>query len=120
MRPALDPISARDTRVRIYSYSDAGTNGVVASTYTFVREVWGRFAPMSANERSVAEAASHERRATFGFQDGIPLDEHMLLVAHGDAYKVHGIPHPGTYAPGMEREVEAIWVDKASITLVEA
>jgi hypothetical protein len=119
MRAAPAQIDKRTDRVRLYSYSDAGSSGVVDSRYTFVAEVWAEFTPDRAVERSSGEAATHERRATFGFHERINVGHDMLITINGEAYRVDGIPDPRTYVDGMLRLVSAIWVDRAELTLVE-
>lgn len=117
MKAALDK---RTNRVRLYGYSDAGSNGVVDSKYTFVKEVWAQFTPDRAVERSSGEAATHERRAIFGFHEQVSVDKDMVITINSAAYKVDGIPDPRTYVDKMLRLVTAVWVDRANLTLVES
>jgi len=113
-------LGQRTTSVKIYGYADAGTDGVVDSRYTLRATRWASFTPDQATERSVGEAAQHERRATFGFYDRVTITDHDVLVVNGEAYQVSGIPDPRTSVPGMLREVQAFWVDKATLTLLES
>lgn len=119
MRAAPAPVDQRTDRVRLYSYSDEGSDGVVDSRYTFVEEVWARFKPERASERTDGEAATHERRATFEFHERVSVDEDMVITINDAAYRVHGIPDPRTYVDGMLRLVNAVWVDRANLTLAE-
>ena len=116
MRATLDQ---RTDRVRFYSYSDEGSDGVVDSQYTFVGEVWAQFTPDRANARTSGEATTHERRATFGFHEQVNLDDSVVIVINGQAYRIDGIPDPRTYVDGMLRMVSATWVDRADLTLAE-
>ena len=113
------PLDQRTDRVRLYSYSDAGSDGVVDSRYTFVAEVWARFEPARAVARTRGEAATHERRATFGFHERVSVDKDMVITINSEAYKVVGIPDPRAYVDGMLRLVSAVWVDRANLTLAE-
>jgi len=119
MRAAPAALAKRTDRVRLYSYSDAGSGGVVDARYTFVSEVWAQFTADRAVERSSGEAATHERRATFGFHERVSIDNDMLITINSEAYRVDGIPDPRTYVDGMLRLVTAVWVDRAELTLVE-
>jgi SPP1 family predicted phage head-tail adaptor len=119
VRNAPAELDQRTDRVRLYSYSDAGSDGVVDSQYTFVDEVWAQFKPDRASERTSSEAATHERRATFGFHERVSVDNDMVITINGEAYRVDGIPDPRTYVDGMLRLVSAIWVDRAELTLAE-
>lgn len=120
MRAAPAELDKRTDRVRLYSYSDAGSDGVVDSRYTFVAEVWAQFSPDRAIERTSGEAATHERRATFGFHERITVGNDMVVTINGEAYKVDGIPDPRTYVDGMLRLVSAIWVDRNNLTMAES
>ncbi len=120
MRAVPAQLDKRTDRVRLYSYSDAGADGVVDSRYTFVEEVWAQFTPDRAVERSGGEAATHERRATFGFHEQVSVDKDMVITINSVAYKVDGIPDPRTYVDGMLRLVTAVWVDRANLTMVES
>jgi len=112
-------LDQRTDRVRLYSYSDGGSDGVVDSKYTFVAEVWAQFTPERAFERSSGEAATHERRATFGFHERVSVGKDMVMTINDEAYKVTGIPDPRAYVDGMLRMVNAVWVDRANLTMVE-
>ena len=120
MRAAPATLDKRTDRVRLYSYSDEGSDGVVGSQYTFVAEVWAQFTPDRAVERSSGEAATHERQATFGFHERVSVGHDMLITINGEAYRVNGISDPRTYVDGMLRLVTAVWVDRAELTLVES
>jgi len=112
-------LDQRTDRVRLYSYSDDGSDGVVDSRYTFVAEVWAQFTPDRAIERSSGEAATHENHATFGFHEQVSVGKDMVITINDEAYKVAGIPDPRTYVAGMLRLVSAVWVDRANLTMVE-
>ena len=112
-------LDQRTDRVRLYSYSDEGSDGVVDSQYTFVAEVWAQFIPARAIELSSGEAATHESRATFGFHERVSVDKDMVITINSEAYKVVGIPDPRAYVDGMLRMVNAVWVDRANLTLAE-
>ena len=122
MRQAVPRGRERTEQVEIYTYTDAGSDGVASSTYTLTAAVWASFklgAERGVVERNVADAAQHERTAIFGFHERTVVNVDMVLVINGAAYVVTGIPDPRGAVPGMLREVTAIWVDKANLTLVE-
>lgn len=122
MRQAIPRNADRTEQVQLYTYSEAGSGGVVSSTYTLTAAVWASFRLGSERgvvEVNVAEAAQHERTAIFGFHERTAINVDMVLVINGAAYLVTGIPDPRAHVPGMLREVTAIWVDRANLTLVE-
>ena len=115
------PGPERTEQVQLYTYTEEGSGGVVSSVYTLSAAVWASFrlgAERGVLERNVGEAAQHERTAIFGFHERTTVNVDMVLVINGAAYKVTGIPDPRAFVPGMLREVTAIWVDKANLTLV--
>lgn len=119
MKSPLDVVQLRNDRVRIYGYSDEGSDGVVDSRYTFVKEVWAQFIPERADARIEGEAVTRERRATFGFHEQVSVSDNMVLTVNGEAYRIDGVPDPRTYAREMLRYASAVWVDRANLTLVE-
>jgi hypothetical protein len=117
MRQAVPRNAERTELVELYSYSDAGSGGIVSSTYTLVAAVWASFTPGATSERNVAEVAQHEAQATFGFHERTSVTVDMVIVINSAAYRVTGID-PRGYVPGMLRQVTALWVDKATLNLV--
>ena len=119
MRAQAPRIRDRTERVRLYTYSDAGTDGVVTPTHTFVEEVWASFQPQSGQEGTTGEAAQHRRSAVFGFHERVTVDDDMVLTINGEPYKVTSVTDPRTFVDGMVREVTGQSVDKAQYNLVE-
>ena len=119
MRAQAPPVRERTDRVRLYAYSDAGSDGVVNPTHTFVEEVWASFQPRSGPEGTTGEAAQHQRAAVFGFHERISVNDDMVLTINGEPYKVTSIADPRTFVDGMLREVIGQSVDKAQYNLVE-
>jgi SPP1 family predicted phage head-tail adaptor len=119
MRALASMIDKRTDRVRLYSYSDGGSDGVVTPTHTFVEEVWASFRPQSGQEGTTGEAAQHQRSAVFGFHERTSVNDDMVLTINGEPYKVTSIADPRTFVDGMLREVMGQSVDKAQYNLVE-
>jgi hypothetical protein len=112
-------IATRDQRVRLYTYSDAGSNGIVSSTYTFSVERWARKESPTGREVLLAEASQYKTDAVFTFGDEVAVPSRGLLK-HGDTYyEVRGIlPRRAT------REIhvlsETIDVAQSGYTVVDA
>ncbi len=119
MRATVPRISERSDRVRLYSYSDGGSDGVVNPQHTFVEEVWASFQPRPGSEGTTGEAAQHQRTAVFGFHERVSVDDDMVMTINGEPYKVTSIADPRTFVDGMLREVMGQSVDKAQYNLVE-
>ncbi len=119
MRALAPRISERTDRVRIYEYSDAGTDGVVNPTHTFVEEVWASFRAQSGREGTTREVAQHESGAVFGFHERVSVNDKMVLTINGELYKVTAVSDPRTFVDAMLREVIGQAVDKALYNLVE-
>lgn len=107
----------RRHRVRLYTWSDAGSGGVVDETYTFREEVWAGFAPGTVSERTQGEAETHDRMGTFTFHERVTINPTDMLQINGTNYRVQGIPDPVDFPEGMMRTVRAIWVDKANLSV---
>lgn len=113
-------LPSRQHRVRLYTYSDAGSGGVITETYTFREEVWGGFEPTTATERTQGDSATHDRRGRFLFHERVTVNPTDLAVVNGQHYRITGIPEPVDFPQGMLRRVEAVWVDKSNLTVAES
>ncbi len=110
-------IPTRRHRVRLYTWSDAGSDGVLGETYTFREEVWADFKPLSASERTQGEAETHERRGRFTFHERTTVNPTDMVQINSENYRVQGIPSPVDFPDGMMRVVDAVWVDTAGLTV---
>ena len=81
-------VGLRDQRVRIYTYSDAGSDGFAASRYTFSVERWGRFELPSGREQTLAGKADKQLDGVVAFADEVAVTIHDLLVVSEVQYKV--------------------------------
>lgn len=109
--------SLRNQRLRLYAYSNAGTNGVPDERYTFTAERWGRLTPLGAKQFTVGEQAEHTVNATAEFADEVAVPDNGLLTYNGATYFIRGVlPRPIT------RSIDVLceFCDDATPTLVEA
>jgi hypothetical protein len=83
--------SLRSQRIRIYSYANAGTDGVPDERYTFIAERWGRLNPVSARQTTVGEQAEHTVNAIVEFADHVSVPQNGALKFGDDVYLVRGI-----------------------------
>lgn len=119
--PTMCPIGVRRHRVRVYTYSDTGSDGFVNEVYNFAAEYWASFRPQIApvRETTVAAAAQHQREVVFGFDESVTISEHSVIKLEGQTYRVTGVPDPLTHTDNHTREVHAIWVDQEQFNLVD-
>ena len=76
-------VSSRRQRVRIYSYSNVGSEGEVGSAYTFVAERWGHVMPTGGRESTGFGTTGHSIDAIILLPDDVTVTDDGLL-AHGD------------------------------------
>lgn len=89
-------VSLRTKRVGVYAYSDTGSGGLVAHTYTKVPSAasdgnwWASRGVPTGKEALVAQQSEHVADAVFGFDSDVPITPDGLIVdvALGEAFKV--------------------------------
>jgi hypothetical protein len=84
-------VGLRNQRVRIYTYSDAGSDGFMTSTYTFSIERWGRFEVPSATESTLGGKADQKLNGQVALHKEAIVGIHDLLIVDDVQYKVVGI-----------------------------
>jgi hypothetical protein len=106
----------RDTRIRIYSYSDVGSGGYVSSSYAYVAERWGRVEAPGGREATIAGQAGHVVDAVIALGGDATVTPDGLLkdMRTGKYYRVTAVL-PRRLV--NEVEVYGTNIDDASFTL---
>lgn len=105
-----------DQRVRIFTYSDTGTNGEPDSTYTFAAERWGRLEAAAAREGTTGAQAQHQAEVVVLFADEVTVTRDGALKVAGRFYKIDSIEPRRTT---RELQVTATWVDDETLHVVD-
>lgn len=109
--------SLRNQRIRIYRYSDVGTNGVPDERYTFLAERWGRLTALGTKQVTIGGQAEHTVNAIAEFGDEVSVPQNGLLTLGTATYFVRGVvERPAVRAI----EVLCEFCDDATPALVEA
>lgn len=106
----------RDTRIRIYSYSDVGSGGFVSETYTYVAERWGRVEAPGGRESTISAQAGHTVDAVIALGPDalVTRDGAVKDMRTGQFYKVTAV-----MPRRMVNEIEVFgtYIDDASFTV---
>lgn len=78
-------------RVRLYSFSDTGTNGVPNETYTFSAERWGRRTFVRGRQVSVGMQSEGQADAVVELGDEVEVPVNGLLKVEGEAFFIREI-----------------------------
>ncbi|HEX6576655.1 MAG TPA: hypothetical protein VF042_16925 [Gemmatimonadaceae bacterium] len=112
--------SSRDERVKVYSFSDAGTGGRAAPTYTYVRSYWGRRQRPSMREVTVAGQASQVADEVFELPGHAVIDQDGAIRSQsGTLYKITGV-EPVKGSVHSEIMVRAAYADEMQLVVVES
>lgn len=88
-------LSLRSERWRIYTYLDAGADGLVASRYVFSAERWARREMPSGREQTLGAKADRQLDAVVAFGDEAVVGINDLLVRGSEQLKVVAVlPRP--------------------------
>lgn len=107
----------RDQRLEVFGYSDEGTGGRSAPTYTLASTYWGRHASPSGSERTIAGQASQSVDAVFLFagEATIPADG-AIRTPDGEVFKVTAVL-PRRYPSGLKRwQVYGVRADEMELS----
>lgn len=107
----------RDTRVRLYSYSDAGTNGDILPTYTFVEERWGRVEAPSGRASAVAGQQENTIDAVIALPRGAQASRNGLAKAGTQYYKITALLDRRL---ANEVQLLTVFADDATFTVVDS
>ena len=81
-------LSLRNERGKIYRYSNAGSEGLIISRYTYDVERWCRFETPSGREQTLGAKAGRQLDGKVAFADEVTIGINDLLVVHEVQYKV--------------------------------
>lgn len=107
----------RDTRVRLYAYSDAGGAGDILPTYTFVEERWGRVEAPSGRAAAVAGQQENTIDAVIALPRGAQASRNGLAKAGTQYYKVTALLDRRL---ANETQLLAVFADDATFTIVDS
>jgi hypothetical protein len=110
-------IGMRNERVRIFTYSNTGSDGFMASTYTYVAERWARKELPSGREITVAAQAEHKVDAVFEFAAEVTVTRNGLLKHDGDLYFVRSALKRKGLGGQPVIQVMAEYADKSNVTV---
>lgn len=108
-------IGLRDTRIRLYAYSDAGSDGLAVPTYTYQRTVWGRKEPPTGREAPVGERLEQTVEAVVVLSDRVAVPPRALVKVGGQCYKAMAVLPRRL---GAEQELRCVTADAAAFTIV--
>lgn len=118
------PLSMRNRRVALYDYSDAGSGGLVAHTYTKHVSAaadgnwWASRSVPTGRESLKAMQSEHTADALFGFGPEAPIaaDGALKDILTGETFRIEAIlPRDNTQA---EQQVLAVFNTDAVFTEV--
>lgn len=113
--------SLRDERVKLYTFSDAGTGGRVAPTYAYALSCWGRQAIPGSREATIASQASQSVDAIFVLPERVTVDDDGAIRGqNGTLYKITGVQPVRNTSSLSEQIVTAVYADEMSLTVVES
>jgi hypothetical protein len=110
-------ISMRDTRVRLYSYSDAGSGGDILPTYTFVEERWGRVEAPSGRASAVAGQQENTIDAVIALPRGAQASRNGLAKVGTQYYKITALLDRRL---ANETQLLTVFADDATFTIVDS
>jgi hypothetical protein len=85
--------SLRNMRIRIFGFVSATTGGLVADSFAYQGEFWGRLEPPTGAELNIAEKADYKVAASCLFADDIPIPPQGLIrdCQTGTLYKIEAV-----------------------------
>jgi hypothetical protein len=81
-------VSLRNERGKIYRYSNAGSEGLTDSRYTYDVERWCRFETPSGREQTLGAKADRQIDGKVAFADEVTIGINDLIVLYAVQYKV--------------------------------
>jgi len=109
-------ISLRDTRVRLYAYSDAGSAGDILPTYTFVEERWGRVEAPTGRASAVAGQQENTIDAVIALPRNAQASRNGLAKAGTQFYKITALLDRRL---ANETQLLAVFADDATFTVID-
>ena len=109
-------ISLRDTRVRLYAYSDAGASGDILPTYTFVEERWGRVEAPTGRASAVAGQQENTIDAVIALPRNAQASRNGLAKAGTQFYKITALLDRRM---ANETQLLAVFADDATFKVVD-
>lgn len=83
--------SLRNRLISLYSYSDGGSGGFIASTYTLTGSFWGSFQEANSREITLAGGAKQRIDATAVLHLNVTVDlAGVVSPAPGEYYRIVG------------------------------
>lgn len=109
----------RDERASVYSYSDTGTGGRAAPTYTKVDTYWTRRSTPTASEATVSGQAAQRIDAVFEFAGGVSVPaDGAIRHQDGTLYKIVGVKLIRSTSGETDKIVDAVFADEMSLATV--
>lgn len=112
--------SLRDERVKLYTFSDTGSGGRYAPTFTYSVSCWGRQAVPGSREATIASQASQTVDAVFVLPERVSIDDDGAIRGqNGTLYKITGVQPVRNTSSLVEQIVTAVYADEQDLTVDE-